>query len=123
MSNRTTNQILADLRRIANHPFDSDPYDASVECAEAADEVERLRDWKEQAILVISRWDDMWELVGRPGPLGASRPANVRALIERLQEQKELLRTELAKHGWGDFHYDVGTVQDPAIVQLLEETK
>lgn len=41
--------------------------------------------------------------------------------VDRLRAQVARLREELAKHGWGDFHYG-DTPQDPNIVRLLEET-
>jgi hypothetical protein len=44
-------------------------------------EIDRLRAWKESAMQVLNDWDQVWEAAGRPGPLGASKAQNVRALF------------------------------------------
>ena len=53
------------------------------------DELERLRAWKAEALLVLGQWEAVWETAGRPGPLGFSKPAAVQALIADLMEQHD----------------------------------
>jgi hypothetical protein len=53
----------------------------------AADEIERLRRWKSEALKVIDEWEMTWEAAGRPGPLGASKAVNVIGKINRLRAE------------------------------------
>ncbi len=95
------------------------------QCHDALNEIDRLRRWKEEALEVLSHWDVVAECFDLSEYLGEFTADAVLIEIARLQcdrLHKQLLRTELAKHGWGDFHYgDQG--QDPAIMRLLEETQ
>ena len=47
---------------------------------EAADEIKRLRGWKETAMKVLADWEKVWEELGKPGQLGDYKP--VAALAE-----------------------------------------
>lgn len=85
-------------------------------------ENERLNQWKREALVVLSDWEEVWEAAGRPGRLGSSKAKNVLHEVERLKDLNGRLMEELAKHGWGDFHYGPQD-QDPNIVALLEEGK
>lgn len=49
------------------------------------DEIERLRQWKFEAMDVLSEWEKTWIAAGRPGRLGTSKAVSVRAEIERLR--------------------------------------
>jgi hypothetical protein len=68
------------------------------------DEIEELRRWKAEAIHVLSQWDDVWQAAGSPGPLGTSKAAAVRDLLDRLRERAE--RTEI--EGWIVLIYEHG---------------
>lgn len=48
-----------------------------------ADEVVQLRRWKAEATAVLAEWDEVHELLGRPG-LGLSKAGASRALIEEM---------------------------------------
>lgn len=50
-------------------------------------EIERLRAWKESAMLVLGEWDGTFAACGSPGKLGESKAKAVRAEIARLQQQ------------------------------------
>jgi len=51
----------------------------------AADEIDRLRQWKSEAITVLSGWDDVFGALGSPGKLGESKSAAAKAEIDRLR--------------------------------------
>lgn len=107
------------LAEMAAHPG---PHPETVK---ALDEIDRLRRWKAEALEVLSHWDAVVERFDLSSHLGEFTADGVLQEIELLQrdrQHKQLLRTELAKHGWGDFHYGEQP-QDPNIVRLLEETK
>lgn len=57
----------------------------NVGLAMAAPEIERLRDWKESALVQLSAWDEVYEALGRPGPLGRSMQENALVEIQRLR--------------------------------------
>lgn len=48
-------------------------------------EVDRLRAWKTEAMVVHAEWDETWIAAGRPGRLGGSKAVGVRQEIERLR--------------------------------------
>jgi len=47
--------------------------------AEAARSLER---WRNEALIVLGEWEAVWIAAGRPGQLGASKPAAVRQLFD-----------------------------------------
>jgi hypothetical protein len=47
----------------------------------AANELDRLRAWKAEALYIIEQWDKVWELAGCPGPLGSSKAASVAEVL------------------------------------------
>lgn len=47
--------------------------DGSSEAAGALDEIRNLRRWKDEATLVLTQWDSVWEAMGRPGRPGTSK--------------------------------------------------
>lgn len=53
----------------------------SREAQTALDEIDQLRRWKSEAIIVLNEWEDVWQRAGRPGPLGESKAAAVRRMI------------------------------------------
>ena len=62
-------------------------YDAAVYLRahqQLREEADQLRQWKESAMQQLSAWDEVWEVLGRPGPLGGSKAANSKAKVERL---------------------------------------
>lgn len=46
--------------------------------------IERLLAWKAEAMTVLAEWEKVWELAGRPGPLGRSKAANIGDFIDDL---------------------------------------
>lgn len=72
--------------RICGH-MNSDMSTVHAVLDEAADEIERLRRWKAEAIGVLEGWNQVWEAAGRPGRLGDSQFTSVVAEIERLREE------------------------------------
>ena len=81
----------ADLLRIAEAGLD------------AADEVERLRRWKAEAMTVLADWEAVYEAAGKPGPLGVSKARAVLAEVERLRAG---LTWVVAEHGRNHWHPD-----------------
>ena len=53
-----------------------------ADCRDGADEIERLRAWKAEAIEVIRSWEQVWEALGRPGRLGESKAVAVLHAVE-----------------------------------------
>lgn len=49
-------------------------------------ELEQLRRWKAEAAEVLTRWEDVWQALGRPGPLGRPKSEGVLAEVTRLRE-------------------------------------
>lgn len=47
-------------------------------------EVERLMDWKRDAMRVLAGWERVWDALGKPGPLGATKSDNALAAVQRL---------------------------------------
>lgn len=45
-------------------------------------ELERLRAWKAEALIVLAEWEKVWEAAGRPGRLGESKATSVLRLLE-----------------------------------------
>jgi len=52
----------------------------------AANELERLRQWKAEAMEVLGQWEQVWEAAGQPGPLGGSKAEAVLALFVDAQQ-------------------------------------
>lgn len=50
-------------------------------------DIAHLRQWKAEAIVVLSEWDDVWKAAGCPGPLGGSKAAAVRDQLDRLRDE------------------------------------
>jgi hypothetical protein len=64
-----------------------DPKPKTVVAVLAA-HAQKLEDWKESALSVLSEWDEVWEAAGKPGILGASKAASVREYISKCRAQK-----------------------------------
>lgn len=47
-----------------------------------------LERWKAEALVVLGQWDEVWEALGRPGPLGSSKA------VEALTEAHRLRATD-----------------------------
>lgn len=47
-------------------------------------ENDELRGWKESAINVLSEWDEVFDALGRPGKLGASKAESALTEVERM---------------------------------------
>jgi hypothetical protein len=60
---------------------------ATLLMAKAADapKLVSLRAWKEGAMEELGRWDRVWEIAGRPGPLGVSKAESTARYIVALQ--------------------------------------
>ena len=56
---------------------------------DAAAEIERLNDWRNEATEVLGAWDGVWMIAGQPGRLGASKAKNVGDYIQRLRSENE----------------------------------
>lgn len=65
------------------------------ETVELTAEVERLRQWKESAMLVLAEWNRVWEALGKPGPLGSSNAVESKREVERLRAEIAELRERL----------------------------
>ena len=52
-------------------------------------ENDELRGWKESAINVLSEWDKVFDALGRPGKLGASKAESARAEVERILAESD----------------------------------
>lgn len=51
----------------------------------AADRIEELERWKAEALTVLAEWENVWEMAGKPGPLGSSKALSTMHEIERLR--------------------------------------
>lgn len=71
----------ADLFDLILDKLGGSPCDVDEE-ASLLTEVERLRSWKAEAMLVLGEWETVWLAVGQPGPLGSSKAASVRRFVE-----------------------------------------
>lgn len=49
------------------------------------DEFDRLTVWKAEALEVLAEWEQVYESLGSPGPLGASKAKAALAAVERLK--------------------------------------
>ncbi len=47
----------------------------------ALDEIDNLRRWKAEAIIVLQEWDTVWLAAGQPGALGSSKAQSVRKIL------------------------------------------
>ena len=50
--------------------------------SDPTEELERLRAWKREAMIVLAEWESVWEAAGRPGALGASKASAVRRVVQ-----------------------------------------
>jgi hypothetical protein len=73
--------------------------EAKLEARRALAELQALRSdvanlltWKMEASLVLEDWEKVWEAAGRPGPLGASKAANVLSAVRTLKAQLDVQR-------------------------------
>lgn len=94
---------LADAALIAAAP------DLAAAVRDLADENERLRAWKAEALAVLAQWDEVHAALGSPGRLGQSMAVASREQVERLRGE---LRDEVAF--WDDF-YDEAFTDEPFI--------
>jgi hypothetical protein len=46
-------------------------------------ELEQLRRWKAEAMIVLAKWEQVWEAAGQPGRIGDSKADAVRQLFEQ----------------------------------------
>ena len=53
-----------------------------------ATRITELERWKAEALVVLGQWDEVWEALGRPGPLGSSKA------VEALTEAHRLRATD-----------------------------
>ena len=73
----------------ANYPYYTRThYDQWLEMAE---EIDKLRAWKNEAMRVLNDWEDVWIAAGEPGPLGTSKAAAVLVQLARLRNEVERL--------------------------------
>lgn len=61
----------------------------------AFSEIDNLRRWKSEALQVFTEWEEVYDAIGRPGPLGASKAANIAALIDSLRRENARLYRRL----------------------------
>jgi hypothetical protein len=55
---------------------------------------DRLEKWKAEAIEVLNEWDEVWQVLGRPGRLGSSKASGVKAAVLAAQEAVRTLQQE-----------------------------
>lgn len=58
-------------------------------------EVERLRRWKREAMLVMGDWEQLYETLGRPGMIGQSKAYGAASYVGRLQGENMRLRKQV----------------------------
>lgn len=87
--------IVERLRVDGGHPDLAHPL-----CVEAADEIERLREWKAEATVVLGRWTAAWVAAGRPGALGESIAKATADEIERLQAIGDRMADAATRQQW-----------------------
>lgn len=46
----------------------------------------KARAWKTEALTVLAAWDEVWEALGRPGPLGSSKAAGALDEVEAMKQ-------------------------------------
>ena len=80
---------------LADDPFFAREYQTNIyvhalmHLAEAqATRITELERWKAEALVVLGQWDEVWEALGRPGPLGSSKA------VEALTEAHRLRATD-----------------------------
>ena len=61
-------------------------------------ELERLRAWKAEAMVVLNEWEAAWEAAGRPGALGSSKAQATAEEIRRLVKDEEFWRCRTFEH-------------------------
>ncbi len=44
-------------------------------------EIDRLRAWKAEALIVLNEWDEVWKLLGKPGSLGQTKARGVHDMV------------------------------------------
>lgn len=59
---------------------------------EAADEIERLASWKQEAIAGIAEWEKVYDALGQPGRLGESKAIASAHEVHRLRSENARLR-------------------------------
>ena len=86
---------LAKQMGLADDPFFAREYQTNIyvhalmHLAEAqAARITELERWKAEALVVLGQWDEVWEALGRPGPLGSSKA------VEALTEAHRLRATD-----------------------------
>ncbi len=65
---------------------DAPLYLACQEIQAAWNELAQLRQWKREACDVMSKWEKVWEALGRPGKLGRSKAEGALVEVERLRK-------------------------------------
>ena len=78
-----TDKLLADA---TGYPHPMDAVDLAYKLERERDKLQR---WKDEAMLVLYNWDRVWVAAGKPGQLGDSKAASVRALLENRSEGSE----------------------------------
>jgi len=78
-----TDKMLADA---TGYPHPMDAVDLTRKLERERDELQR---WKDEAMLVLYEWDRVWVAAGKPGQLGDSKAASVRALLENRSDTHE----------------------------------
>lgn len=76
MDTRTTEELIESL---------TISYVTREDVTEAVQELRRLLRWKKEAIEVLEGWEHVWNVAGRPGPLGRPKHENVAYELIRLQ--------------------------------------
>lgn len=52
------------------------------------DELHRLRVWKEEAMIVLQRWDKVWKALGKPG---TPRESMAEACVKEVERLKKIV--------------------------------
>lgn len=72
------------VERLRSYPRVVRPHGDTALMREAADEIEQLRRWKGEALIVLEDWEKVWEAAGRPGAWGSSKAVSTREHVERI---------------------------------------
>jgi hypothetical protein len=56
-------------------------------------ELTELREWKRQAMEILSKWEEVYQALGNPGVVGDSRAKVAKVEVEKMKSEIERLRS------------------------------
>lgn len=91
---------------------------------DAQHEIYTLLRWKDEATLVLSRWDQVWQDAGEPGILGDAKWFAVSTHIRTLQAKLDAVRALFAEDRGTYYGYDdEGYTRWCAFMNLADEVE